>query len=236
MEEIRVFENSEFGELEVLSEEGKMYFPASACAKKLGYTNPRKAIADHCRCVTKRDAWVQTSLSKSGEPAIRKTSVNYIPEGDLYRLIVHSKLPGAERFEKWVFDEVLPTIRRTGGYAPDMTGLIVSTVQTAVTETIKAMMPIFLSPKAQKELTRTRQMRRLTGVLDRLEPELQCEIQDLILHGPLTYQGICDYLYNRYGIKTSTSALGRYANRLFDQIETQEDRDDRRGLPPCMSV
>ena len=229
MEEIRVFENSEFGELEVLSEEGKMFFPATACAKKLGYGNPKQAIIDHCRWIVKRDLPHPQNRSKT-------ITMNFIPEGDLYRLIVHSKLPRAERFEKWVFDEVLPTIRRTGGYAPDMTGLIVSTVQTAVAETIKAMMPIFLSPKAQKELTRTRQMRRLTGVLDRLEPDLQCEIQDLILHGKLTYQGICDYLYDRYGIKTSTSALGRYANRLFDQIEMQEDRDDRRGLPPCMNV
>lgn len=42
--------------------------------------------------------------------------MTFIPEGDVYRLIVHSRLPGAERFEKWVFDEVLPTIRRSGGY------------------------------------------------------------------------------------------------------------------------
>lgn len=42
--------------------------------------------------------------------------MTFLPEGDVYRLIVHSRLPGAERFEKWVFDEVLPTIRRTGGY------------------------------------------------------------------------------------------------------------------------
>ena len=40
----------------------------------------------------------------------------FIPEGDVYRLIVHSRMPGAERFEKWVFDEVLPMIRKTGGY------------------------------------------------------------------------------------------------------------------------
>ena len=46
-------------------------------------------------------------------------SLSYIPEGDVYRLIVHSKLPAAEKFEHWLFDEVVPTIRKTGGYMTD---------------------------------------------------------------------------------------------------------------------
>ena len=71
--------------------------------------NPRDAIIRHCRYVVKRDAPHPQSPD-------RKISMTFIPEGDLYRLIVHSKLPSAERFERWVFDEVLPTIRKTGGY------------------------------------------------------------------------------------------------------------------------
>lgn len=106
MNAMQVFQNSEFGELGVLEIDGKPYFPATACAKALGYANTKDAIIRHCKEVVKHDL-----PTKGGIQAI-----NFIPEGDLYRLITHSKLPAAERFEKWVFDEVLPTIRKTGSY------------------------------------------------------------------------------------------------------------------------
>ena len=81
------------------------------CAKVLGYSNPHKAIGDHCRALTKRE--VIDNLGRTQE-------MNFIPEGDLYRLIARSKLPAAEQFERWVFDEVLPAIRKHGGYlTPD---------------------------------------------------------------------------------------------------------------------
>ncbi len=78
-------------------------------AAALGYSNPRDAIIRHCRYVVKRDAPHPQSPD-------RKISMTFIPGGDLYRLIVHSKLPSAEQFERWVFDEVLPTIRKHGAY------------------------------------------------------------------------------------------------------------------------
>jgi prophage antirepressor-like protein len=108
-DQIQIFEHSEFGALGVLQIGDKQYFPASECAKILGYTNPRKAIIDHCRCVTKRDAPHPQNPSKF-------ISLSYITEGDLYRLIIRSKLTTAEQFEKWVFDEVLPSIRKYGSY------------------------------------------------------------------------------------------------------------------------
>lgn len=122
MNEMQVFQNSEFGELGVLEVNGKPYFPATACAKKLGYANPQKAIRDHCKGVNE-----MVTPTKGGTQTMR-----FIPEGDLYRLIAHSRLPAAERFEKWVFDEVLPSIRQTGGYgsqAAMMDGLLDKLVQ-----------------------------------------------------------------------------------------------------------
>ena len=107
--EMQVFESEEFGKLGVVSVDGKQYFPASNCAKILGYTNASKAINDHCRSVTKR--YIPHPQNPSKE-----MQINFIPEGDLYRLIVRSKLPSAEKFETWVFDEVLPIIRKTGGF------------------------------------------------------------------------------------------------------------------------
>ncbi|MFS1514590.1 phage antirepressor [Chengkuizengella sp. SCS-71B] len=106
MNQLQIFKNSEFGELSVLNVNGKELFPATDCAKLLGYSNPHKAIRDHCKGCTKRSV-----LTNGGEQ-----DINLIPEGDLYRLIARSKLPSAEQFEKWVFEEVLPSIRKHGGY------------------------------------------------------------------------------------------------------------------------
>ena len=114
---IQIFNNEEFGEVRTLNEDGKIYFVASDIAKRLGYMKPANAISAHCRYTLKRSI-----PHPQGKGTL---DVNVIPEGDVYRLITHSKLPTAERFEKWVFDEVLPSIRKTGGYTlPDFTNPI----------------------------------------------------------------------------------------------------------------
>lgn len=107
--QLNMVQHDEFGKLEILVIDNKPFFPATECAKILGYSNPHKAIADHCRSLTKREVPHPQSPN-------RTIFVNFIPEGDLYRLIVRSKLPAAERFERWVFDEVLPSIREHGAY------------------------------------------------------------------------------------------------------------------------
>ena len=114
--DMQIFENAEFGRIELLMFDGRPYFPASDCAIMLGYKNPRKAVIDHCPHVTKRDIGVTTGIKADGTEAFQTVEVNYIPEGDLYRLIIRSKLPAAVRFESWVCDEVLPTIRKYGAY------------------------------------------------------------------------------------------------------------------------
>lgn len=77
--------------------------------KALGYTNPSKATNDHCKKA--KMLWGNDLLG-------RRQEFKVIPEGDMYRLVTHSKLESAERFESWVFDDVLPSIRKTGGYIP----------------------------------------------------------------------------------------------------------------------
>ena len=99
MNQMEIFKNPEFGSIRVIEENGKYLFSGTDVAAALGYSNPRDAIIRHCRYVVKRDAPHPQSPD-------RKISMTFIPEGDLYRLIVHSKLPSAERFERWVFDEV----------------------------------------------------------------------------------------------------------------------------------
>lgn len=130
MNELKVFANSEFGELSVLEIDDRMYFPATACAKKLGYENPQQAVRLHCKGVLKFSTPTDGGMQE----------INHIPEGDLYRLIVHSKLPSAERFEKRGFDEVLPSIRQTGGYGMARAE-IVELVRETVQATMRAMKP-----------------------------------------------------------------------------------------------
>lgn len=84
-----------------------MLFHGNDVAAALGYSNTNKAIRNHCKG---RPFWAP--LETAG--GTQKT--RFITEPDVYRLITHSKLPNAQRFEAWVFEEVLPSIRRTGGY------------------------------------------------------------------------------------------------------------------------
>lgn len=113
---IQNFTSPEFGEIQTIDVNGKIYFPATRCAEILGYSNPHKAVIDHCKNAQKIE--IECDLTnREGTSRARKTQeVNYIPEGDLYRLIAKSKLPSAEKFERWIFDEVLPAIRRQGFY------------------------------------------------------------------------------------------------------------------------
>lgn len=116
MNELKIFNNPDFGEIRIITEDGKTLFCAYDIATQLGYSNPRKAVADHCRCVTKRDVPHPQSFAK-------KIEMNFINEADLYRLIVASTLPSAEKFEMWVFEEVLPSIRQNGGYIANQENL-----------------------------------------------------------------------------------------------------------------
>lgn len=106
---IQTFVNEEFGSLRTLEENGKILFCGKDVAMALGYSNTKDAIKRHCRWGVKHALPHPQSPNKTIE-------MFFIPEGDVYRLIAHSRLPAAERFEEWIFDEILPTIRRTGGY------------------------------------------------------------------------------------------------------------------------
>ena len=89
---IEIFKNEQFGEVRTILEGEKVLFCAADVAKALGYTNPNKAVNDHCRAITKRSTPISGKVQ----------SINFIPEGDVYRLIIRSKLPAAEKFELWI--------------------------------------------------------------------------------------------------------------------------------------
>lgn len=106
---VTVFESKDFGKVRTADIDSKIYFCGSDVAKALGYARPNDSISAHCRYTVKHSIPHPQSKNKEIE-------MLFISEGDVYRLIAHSKLPSAERFESWIFDEVLPTIHRTGSY------------------------------------------------------------------------------------------------------------------------
>lgn len=131
MNKLQVFKNTDFGEIRTIEENGNILFCGNDVAKALGYVSPKDAITRHCKGALKRR--LPTSSGKQ--------LMSVIPEGDLYRLIVNSKLPSAEKFESWVFDEVLPAIRKTGKYeAPAVRQRSLGEVNSAariITQTLK---------------------------------------------------------------------------------------------------
>ena len=107
---VQVFDNHDFGMIRTVNDEGHVLFCGKDVATALGYKDPTSALKLHCKGVVKH----HPLETPGGIQQFR-----FITEGDLYRLVASSKLPAAERFESWVFDEVLPSIRRHGVYVID---------------------------------------------------------------------------------------------------------------------
>lgn len=105
---VQIYQNPSFGEVRVLEENGSSLFCAADVCRALQYVNPRQAIATHCEegDVTKRDTPTQSGVQ----------NISYVTESGLYALIFGSKMPAAKEFKRWVTSEVLPAIRKSGGY------------------------------------------------------------------------------------------------------------------------
>lgn len=209
MNELKVFSSSEFGELGVMLIGGKEYFPATQCAKLLGYARPADAISAHCKGVC-----VLPTPSSGG---VQNTK--YIPEGDLYRLIIRSRLPAAERFERWVFDEVLPSIRKSGGYGIDIEAVIAKTATAVVSEVVKQILPLL---KAEPTISveqlweaPTRRIRKDCSIISRLDYSLRNEIDEMLVSQQYTYEEIRQYLLEK-GIRVSKSSLARRYLKLSE--------------------
>lgn len=165
-----IFNSAEFGSVRTLeTTDGKVLFCGADVANALGYTNSRKALADHCKSkgVTKCDTLTNGGIQE----------LTYIDEGNLYRLITHSKLPNAERFESWVFDEVLPTIRKHGAYMTD------DTLEKALTS------PDFLIQLAtnlKEEQAKRKALETTVAVQEQQISELQpkASYYDVVLNSP----------------------------------------------------
>ena len=112
MEELKLFNNPEFGTIRVISIEDEPWLVGKDVAEALGYSNTKDALATHVDDEDKRV--IQRSENATLE--IPNRGMTIINESGLYSLVLSSKLPGAKKFRRWVTSEVLPSIRKTGGY------------------------------------------------------------------------------------------------------------------------
>ena len=108
MNELRIFNNADFGDVRTVEHEDAIWFVGKDVAEALGYSNPQKALRDHVKDSHKT---VNDSFTVNGTQPI------LIDEAGLYSLVMRSKLPQAEAFQEWVVSEVLPSIRKTGSYS-----------------------------------------------------------------------------------------------------------------------
>lgn len=112
--DIQLFNNPQFGDVRMsVDENGEPLFCATDVAKALGYSNPRDAVVRNCKS---RGVVICDTPTTNQYGAVVMQPIKYINEGNLYRLAARSNLPEAEKFESWIFDEVVPQIRKTGRY------------------------------------------------------------------------------------------------------------------------
>ena len=149
MNEIKIFNNPQFGEIRTATTEtGEPLFCAIDITNALGYKNGRKAIADNC---STKGVTTSDTLTKGGVQLL-----TYINESNLYRLILKSKKTEAEQFETWVCEDILPAIRKTGGYIhtteADTPELIMARALIVAQEAIEKHKSKLKVVEAEKEL------------------------------------------------------------------------------------
>lgn len=185
MSEIQIFSNPTFGEIRTqVSVSGEPLFCLVDVAKALGYANPSKAVIDHCKGVS-----ILETPTNGGVQLIK-----YGKEGELYRLILKSNAPMAEAFQNWVCDEVLPSIRKQGGYmmakADESAEDIMARALLIAKETLQRREERIKSLEVEKEqqqqciTAQSAQIADMQGAINEMQPKVTyC---DIILQSPST--------------------------------------------------
>jgi len=178
---LQIFKNEQFGQIRWLHVNEKDYAVGIDIAKALGYKNANDAVTRHCRGYVKHA--VPTG---SGEQ-----TMNVIPEGDIYRLTAKSELPSAEKFESWIFDEVLPALRKTGGYVNNE-DLFVNTYLQFADDQTKAMFKTTLETvRKQNEIIalKDKEIDHKGAVIIGLVDEVSLAAKRQVLNRVVRYKG-----------------------------------------------
>lgn len=228
MQELQIFKNEKFGEVRIEIVNGKELFCASDVARALGYKRPADAVTQHCKGSVKHR--IQTNGGNQ--------LVKFIPESDIYRLIVKSELKEAEVFEKWLFEEILPTIRKTGGivtnedmfvntylpFADDNTKLMFKNTL----ETVRKQNEIIA--KQQEELIHKEDV--IIGLVEDIElSEKRQRITQIVRHNSKNYQERYKLLYTEFEKKYHCDLglrLENYNNNNKPKLKNKMDYIDKK--------
>ncbi len=225
MNEIQIFNNEEFEEVRTVEENGKIYFCGTDIAKNLGYDQPHKAVSRHCK---KDGGTFRTVIDSLG----RKQSARFISEGNVYRLIIGSKLPSSQKFESWIFDIVIPTIRKTGRYGTERTinnadtsNLGVEEITKIISTTIINILPTLVNEvKGNENIVNEsveesikKRRRRGNGVskIEKLPLGIYNEVIEVLECDEFTFKNIVDFC-TMNGYPISSSSVYRFNTRYIN--------------------
>lgn len=209
---VQIFNNEEFGKVRIVNINGEPWFVGKDVAESLGYSNTRKALADHVDEDDRTDGvTIRDSIGRDQTPVI-------INESGVYSLVFGSKLEGAKRFKHWVTSEVLPTIRKTGGYVNN-DELFIETYFSQVEESTKAMLRATLATVREVN-EKNRQLERTVGVQSQQIAELQpkATYYDVVLQ--------CEDLISITAIAKDYGKSARWMNNYLHEKGVQYRQGD----------
>ncbi|MEX5531468.1 BRO-N domain-containing protein [Pseudomonas syringae] len=200
---------------------GEPYFIAKDIAEALGYANTSKAINTHCKAVS-------TCHTEMGGQV---RAVQIIPERDLYRLVMKSKLPAAEQFEEWVVGQVLPSIRKTGSYALQETNTSKVIGELAILECFDRL----LKPAPSSKMMMLAQIAKNNGLESRFLPGYAVDADPESLNASSMPTKALTSLLKDNGIASTASAF----NRLLEHhgyLKTLERKNSKQEMVPFWSI
>ena len=214
MNELKIFKNSEFGEIRTVEICGEPWFVGKDVAEILGYANPSKALSDH---VDEEDKLNNESLSSLGQ-----RGGWLINESGLYSLILSSKLPNAKAFKRWVTSEVLPAIRRTGAYGVQVPRTLKEALQLALEQEEK------LEALQLDNSIKTQQIAELTPKATYYDLILQCKdllsVTEIAKDYGMSAKGMNKKLHE-LGVQYNQSGVwflyAKYQSEGYTQTKTQ---------------
>ena len=214
MNELKIFNNSEFGELRAMSIDGEPWLIGKDVALALGYENTKDAIKKHINDEDKRI--IQRSQNATFE--IPNRGMTFINESGLYSLIFSSKLPAAKKFKHWVTSEVLPTIRKTGSYNNNNTyGLDTKQLSLIVAEVIKEIIPIITKSDLKiEDKQQKKRKRRSHEKFDTFPIEIKIAAEKMYYESKASHEKIAQFCCNN-GYKISASTLGRHFKKESEE-------------------
>ncbi|NEZ46121.1 transporter [Clostridium niameyense] len=226
--ELQIFKHDQFGQIRWVKINEKDYAVGIDIAKALGYKNPNDAISRHCKGYVKHAVPTNSGVQQ----------MNVIPEGDIYRLTAKSELPGAEKFESWIFDQVLPTIRKTGGYVASE-DLFIETYLPYIDEKSKMIFKNTLSVvRKQNEIIalKEKEIEYKEDVIVGLVDEISLAEKRQILNRVVRYKGAnyrerWNELYKqfemKYHIESVKNKLEKYNKTHKPKLKSKVDYIDK---------